>query len=98
MKHISQRQLGQAQVGLPGHLGQKAKAGFFKKVGRDILRFELESGEYVPAGAKVDEVYGRMLKRPAAERPEYSPVGPGHPDPRSAQDQPPDVRGTAGAR
>ncbi|MFT7402400.1 MAG: 3-hydroxyacyl-CoA dehydrogenase, partial [Hydrogenophaga sp.] len=51
-----------------GHLGQKAKAGFFKKVGRDILRYELDSGEYVPAGVKADEVYGRMLKRPAAER------------------------------
>jgi 3-hydroxyacyl-CoA dehydrogenase len=51
-----------------GHLGQKAKAGFFKKVGRDILRYELESGEYVPAGGKADEVYGRMLKRPAGER------------------------------
>lgn len=51
-----------------GNLGQKAKAGFYKKVGRDILRFELESEEYVPAGAKADEVYGRMLKRPAAER------------------------------
>jgi len=51
-----------------GHLGQKTKAGFFKKVGRDVLRFELESGEYVPAGQKADEVYGRMLKKPAAER------------------------------
>ena len=51
-----------------GHLGQKAKAGFFKKVGRDILRYELDSGAYVPAGQKADEVYGRMLKRPAAER------------------------------
>ena len=51
-----------------GNLGQKAKAGFFKKVGRDILRFDLDSGEYVPAGEKADEVYGRMLKRPAAER------------------------------
>jgi 3-hydroxyacyl-CoA dehydrogenase len=51
-----------------GKLGQKTKGGFFKKVGRDISRFELESGEYVPAGAKADEVYGRMLKRPAAER------------------------------
>jgi 3-hydroxyacyl-CoA dehydrogenase len=51
-----------------GHLGQKAKAGFFKKVDRDILRYELESGEYVPAGGKADEVYGRMLKRPAGER------------------------------
>ncbi|WP_312129414.1 3-hydroxyacyl-CoA dehydrogenase/enoyl-CoA hydratase family protein [Diaphorobacter nitroreducens] len=51
-----------------GNLGQKAKAGFYKKVGRDILRFELESEEYVPAGAKADEVYGRMLRKPAAER------------------------------
>jgi 3-hydroxyacyl-CoA dehydrogenase len=51
-----------------GHLGQKAKAGFFKKVGRDILRFDLGSGDYVSAGEKADEVYGRMLKRPAAER------------------------------
>ena len=51
-----------------GNLGQKTKAGFFKKVGRDILRFDLKSGEYVPAGAKADEVYGRMLKKPAGER------------------------------
>ncbi|MDQ0587719.1 3-hydroxyacyl-CoA dehydrogenase/enoyl-CoA hydratase family protein [Variovorax paradoxus] len=51
-----------------GNLGQKTKAGFFKKVGRDILRFDLQSGEYVPAGAKADEVYGRMLKKPAGER------------------------------
>lgn len=51
-----------------GHLGQKTKAGFFKKVGRDILRFDLQSRDYVPAGQKADEVYGRMLKKPAAER------------------------------
>ncbi len=51
-----------------GNLGQKTKAGFFKKVGRDVLRFDLASKEYVPAGEKADEVYGRMLKKPAAER------------------------------
>ncbi|MDI1273015.1 3-hydroxyacyl-CoA dehydrogenase/enoyl-CoA hydratase family protein [Polaromonas sp.] len=51
-----------------GNLGQKSKAGFYKKVGRDVLRFELESEEYVPGGQKADEVYTRMLKRPAAER------------------------------
>jgi len=51
-----------------GHLGQKTKAGFYKKVGRDVQRFDLASKEYVPAGEKADEVYGRMLKRPAAER------------------------------
>jgi 3-hydroxyacyl-CoA dehydrogenase len=51
-----------------GNLGQKTKAGFYKKVGRDVLRFELESRDYVPGGQKADEVYGRMLKKPAAER------------------------------
>ncbi len=51
-----------------GNLGQKAKAGFFKKVGRDILRFDLASKDYVPGGEKADEVYARMLKKPAAER------------------------------
>jgi 3-hydroxyacyl-CoA dehydrogenase len=55
-----------------GHLGQKTKAGFFKKAGRDILRFDLATGDYVLAGdgkgQKADEVYGRMLKKPAAER------------------------------
>lgn len=50
------------------NLGQKTKAGFYKKVGRDILRFDLAAGDYVPGGAKADEVYGRMLKKPAAER------------------------------
>jgi len=51
-----------------GNLGQKAKAGFYKKVGRDVLRFDLASGDYVPGGQKADEVYGRMLKKPAGER------------------------------
>ena len=51
-----------------GNLGQKTKAGFYKKVGRDILRFDLASESYVPGGDKADEVYARMLKKPAAER------------------------------
>ncbi|MFZ3220286.1 MAG: 3-hydroxyacyl-CoA dehydrogenase family protein, partial [Rhodoferax sp.] len=51
-----------------GNFGQKTKAGFFKKVGRDVLRFDLKSKDYVPAGQKADEVYGRMLKKPAGER------------------------------
>ena len=51
-----------------GHLGQKTKAGFFKKAGRDILRFDLASKTYVPGGEKADEVYSRMLKKPAGER------------------------------
>ena len=51
-----------------GHLGQKAQAGFYKKVGRDVLRFDLARGDYVPAGEKADEVYGRMLRKPAGQR------------------------------
>ncbi|MDP2677849.1 MAG: 3-hydroxyacyl-CoA dehydrogenase/enoyl-CoA hydratase family protein [Rhodoferax sp.] len=51
-----------------GHMGQKTKAGFFKKAGRDILRFDLASKSYVPGGDKADEVYTRMLKKPAGER------------------------------
>lgn len=49
-------------------LGQKTGAGFYKKVGRDILRLDPESMEYVPGGAKSDDVVGRMLKKPAGER------------------------------
>ena len=51
-----------------GHLGQKSQAGFYKKVGRDILRFDPQSKDYVPGGEKGDEVYGRMLRKPAGER------------------------------
>jgi 3-hydroxyacyl-CoA dehydrogenase len=51
-----------------GHLGQKTRAGFFKKVGSEVLRFDAESREYVSGGEKADEVYARMLKKPAAER------------------------------
>ena len=49
-------------------LGQKTGAGFYKKVGRDILRLDPESMDYVAGGAKSNDVVGRMLKKPAAER------------------------------
>ncbi|MDP3709831.1 MAG: 3-hydroxyacyl-CoA dehydrogenase/enoyl-CoA hydratase family protein [Polaromonas sp.] len=49
-------------------LGQKTGAGFYKKVGRDILRLDPESMAYVAGGAKADDVVGRMLKKPAGER------------------------------
>ncbi|MDP2368808.1 3-hydroxyacyl-CoA dehydrogenase/enoyl-CoA hydratase family protein [Rhodoferax sp.] len=51
-----------------GNFGQKTKAGFFKKVGRDVMRFDLATKDYVAGGQKADEVYARMLKKPAAER------------------------------
>ncbi|WP_338416216.1 3-hydroxyacyl-CoA dehydrogenase/enoyl-CoA hydratase family protein [uncultured Sphaerotilus sp.] len=51
-----------------GALGQKAGAGFYKKVGRDILRLDAAKGEYVPSGGKADPIIDRILKKPAAER------------------------------
>ncbi|MFT3817329.1 MAG: 3-hydroxyacyl-CoA dehydrogenase/enoyl-CoA hydratase family protein [Rubrivivax sp.] len=51
-----------------GALGQKSGAGFFKKVGKDILRLDPAKGDYVPAGGKAEPIVERMLKKPAAER------------------------------
>ena len=49
-------------------LGQKTGAGFYKKVGRDIMRLDPENMQYVASGAKSNDVVGRMLKKPAGER------------------------------
>ncbi|MEK0417739.1 MAG: hypothetical protein RI949_1745 [Pseudomonadota bacterium] len=51
-----------------GALGQKTGAGFFKKVGKDILRLDPATGDYVAAGGKADPIVERMLKKPAPER------------------------------
>ncbi|MBA3590966.1 3-hydroxyacyl-CoA dehydrogenase/enoyl-CoA hydratase family protein [Methylibium sp.] len=51
-----------------GALGQKAGAGFYKKVGKDILRLDPTKKDYVPAGGKADEIVARMLKKPPADR------------------------------
>jgi 3-hydroxyacyl-CoA dehydrogenase len=51
-----------------GALGQKTGAGFYKKVGKDILRFDLAKKDYVPGGGKADEIVARMLKKAPAER------------------------------
>ena len=55
-----------------GALGQKTGAGFFKKVGKDILRLDPAglgtSADYVPATGKADPLVDRILKKPAAER------------------------------
>ena len=45
-----------------GHLGQKSGAGFYKKVGKDILRLDASLHAYVPSGAKADDLIVRMLK------------------------------------
>ena len=55
-----------------GALGQKTGAGFYKKVGKDILRLDPAvnggKGGYVAGGGKADAIVDRMLKKPAAER------------------------------
>ena len=56
-----------ALVGV-GALGQKTGAGFYKKVGKEIQRFDPSTGGYVPAGGKADAIVDRILKKPAPER------------------------------
>ena len=51
-----------------GALGQKSGAGFYRKVGKDILRLDPAKADYVPAGGKADDIIGRILKKPPAER------------------------------
>ncbi|PXW91884.1 3-hydroxyacyl-CoA dehydrogenase [Sphaerotilus hippei] len=51
-----------------GALGQKSGAGFYKKVGKDILRLDPARGDYVAAGGKADPIIDRILKKPAGER------------------------------
>ncbi len=51
-----------------GTLGQKSGAGFYKKVGKDILRLDPAKADYVPAGGKADAIVDRILKKPAPER------------------------------
>ena len=45
-----------------GALGQKAGAGFYKKVGKDIQRIDAAKGDYVPGGGKADDLVARILK------------------------------------
>ncbi|TFW09870.1 3-hydroxyacyl-CoA dehydrogenase/enoyl-CoA hydratase family protein [Oxalobacteraceae bacterium OM1] len=45
-----------------GALGQKTGAGFYKKVGKEIQRFDAATGNYVPSTGKADDLVGRILK------------------------------------
>jgi 3-hydroxyacyl-CoA dehydrogenase len=51
-----------------GALGQKSGAGFYKKVGKDILRLDPATAQYVPSGGKAEPIVERMLKKAPAER------------------------------
>src|SRR5450830_734776 len=45
-----------------GALGQKAGAGFYKKVGKDIQRLDFATGNYVAGGGKAPDIVARILK------------------------------------
>jgi 3-hydroxyacyl-CoA dehydrogenase len=51
-----------------GALGQKTKAGFYRKDGKTVLVLDAATGEYKPSTATVDPLVDRILKRPVAER------------------------------
>ena len=51
-----------------GALGQKSGAGFYKKEGKEIKVLNPATGEYVTGGGTADDIIGRILKRPTAER------------------------------
>lgn len=51
-----------------GNLGQKTGAGFYKKVGKDILVFDANSAEYLPSTGSMEPLIERILKKPIAER------------------------------
>ncbi|KQV79453.1 3-hydroxyacyl-CoA dehydrogenase [Massilia sp. Root351] len=45
-----------------GTLGSKTGAGFYKKVGKDIMRLDFATGEYIAGGAKAADIIARILK------------------------------------
>jgi 3-hydroxyacyl-CoA dehydrogenase len=51
-----------AKLVAAGALGQKTGAGFYKKINRDILRYDAVKGDYVPGGGQADDLVGRILK------------------------------------
>ena len=51
-----------ARLVAAGALGQKTGAGFYKKVGKDILRLDIASGDYVAGGGKAADIVARILK------------------------------------
>jgi 3-hydroxyacyl-CoA dehydrogenase len=51
-----------------GALGQKSGGGFYRKEGKTIKVLDSKTGGYIESGAKAEELVGRILKRPPAER------------------------------
>ena len=51
-----------------GALGQKTKAGFYRKDGKNVLVLDAVSGEYKPSTATIEPLIERILKKPITER------------------------------
>ena len=51
-----------------GRMGQKSGAGFYKKVGRDVLVLDAATDTYVASAGAIEPMVERILKKPIAER------------------------------
>ncbi|MDE3052453.1 MAG: 3-hydroxyacyl-CoA dehydrogenase/enoyl-CoA hydratase family protein [Gemmatimonadota bacterium] len=51
-----------------GQLGEKSGAGFYKKVGKDILTLDRKTGQYAPAGKAETPEIGKALRLPLGDR------------------------------
>ncbi len=51
-----------------GALGQKTKAGFYRKDGKNVLVLDPSTGEYKPSTATINPLVERILKKPISER------------------------------
>jgi 3-hydroxyacyl-CoA dehydrogenase len=51
-----------------GALGQKTKAGFYRKDGKNVLVLDATSGEYKTSNATINPLIDRILKKPISER------------------------------
>ncbi len=57
-----------SQLIAKGALGQKTKAGFYRKDGKNVLVLDATTGEYKPSTATIEPLIERILKKPIAER------------------------------
>ena len=57
-----------SQLIAKGALGQKTKAGFYRKDGKTVLVLDPTTGEYKPSTATINPLVERILKKPIAER------------------------------
>ena len=51
-----------------GALGQKSKAGFYRKDGKSVLVLDAKTGDYIVSNAKIDPLIEGILKKPITER------------------------------